>query len=534
MRIYLSKCSYIIILNILNLITDYRLKRAAYLNLYRPKEDSVNKSLLLIVLTFLVFNISCKKNPTSSENTNGTANTAPIASFVINPTSGTIDTVFDFDATGSSDNEDATTVLQVRWDWDNDGVWDTDYSTTKTATHQYSTVGTYTVKLEVKDSAGLTNTTTKTVSITNTANAQFSLLYSFTGSNSDGYRPHGSLISDGTYIYGMTLSSIFRIGLDGSNFSLLHNFTHEQTNGGAPYGSLISDGTYLYGMTFYGGADGEGTIFRIGIDGNNFELLHSFSEDTQNGENPNGSLISDGTYLYGMTEKGGKNSVGIIFRIEIDGNNFEQLHSFAGNIAVNGYYPYGSLISDGTYLYGMTEKGGVNSGKGTIFRIRTNGNEFALLRSFGGINNGSRPHGSLISDGTYLFGMTQSGGKYERGTIFRIGIDGGGFTLLHSFEVTSTNGAYPYGSLIRYGTNLYGMTSNGGSGTAGTIFKIGVNGSGFEILHNFYYYWNNNGAVPRGSLLKEGTAVYGMTRDGGITNDLGYGTIFKLSDPSLL
>jgi len=128
--------------------------------------------LLILALTFLAFNISCKKNTTSSENT------APTASFTINPTTGTTATTFDFDATGSSDIEDATNVLQVRWDWNNDGTYDTNYSTTKTATHQYATVGTYTVKLEVKDRGGLVNTATQILSI-----QQQSIVVTFPDSN---------------------------------------------------------------------------------------------------------------------------------------------------------------------------------------------------------------------------------------------------------------------------------------------------------------------------------------------------------------
>lgn len=118
----------------------------------------------IIVFTTSIFIVSCKKDPTSSSK-----NTEPTASFSVEPTSGTTSTTFTFDASSSSDNEDITSDLQVRWDWEDNGIWDTDYSTTKTATHQYSAVGTYTVKLEVKDSAGLTNTTTKIVSLTNTA-----------------------------------------------------------------------------------------------------------------------------------------------------------------------------------------------------------------------------------------------------------------------------------------------------------------------------------------------------------------------------
>jgi len=90
-------------------------------------------------------------------------NTAPTGSFTISPDSGTIDTVFTFDASGCSDLENDVSLLQVRWDWENDGTWDTDYSTTKTATHQYSSIGTYTVNLEVKDNGNSTSTLEKNV-----------------------------------------------------------------------------------------------------------------------------------------------------------------------------------------------------------------------------------------------------------------------------------------------------------------------------------------------------------------------------------
>lgn len=120
-----------------------------------------NKLFLIIVIAMIIFTVSCKKDPTSS------VNTEPTASFTVNPTSGTTATIFNFDASSSSDNEDATSELQVRWDWENDGSYDTNWSTDKTTTYQYSTAGTYTVKLEVKDSGGLTHTTTKTVTVSN-------------------------------------------------------------------------------------------------------------------------------------------------------------------------------------------------------------------------------------------------------------------------------------------------------------------------------------------------------------------------------
>ncbi len=92
-------------------------------------------------------------------------NTEPTASFTIDPASGTTETSFSFDASGCSDTEDEASVLQVRWDWDNNGTYDTGYTTTKTASHQYASTGTKTIKLQVRDSGGLTHTTTHSVTV---------------------------------------------------------------------------------------------------------------------------------------------------------------------------------------------------------------------------------------------------------------------------------------------------------------------------------------------------------------------------------
>ena len=88
-------------------------------------------------------------------------------------------------------------------------------------------------------------------------NAQYSKLLDFTGTN--GSNAHGALISDGAFLYGMTLTGgggtngvIFRINMNGTGDTIIRNFGGD-ANGGNPYGSLISDGTFLYGMTCFGG-----------------------------------------------------------------------------------------------------------------------------------------------------------------------------------------------------------------------------------------------------------------------------------------
>jgi len=97
----------------------------------------------------------------------GGSNTPPTALFTVSPSSGTTSTNFAFDAGGCTDNEDPTSNLQVRWDFDGNGSWDTGWDYDKTTNHQYSSENTYTAKLEVKDTEGLTDQYTKSITVSN-------------------------------------------------------------------------------------------------------------------------------------------------------------------------------------------------------------------------------------------------------------------------------------------------------------------------------------------------------------------------------
>jgi len=82
--------------------------------------------------------------------------------------------------------------------------------------------------------------------------------------------------------------------------------------------------------------------------------------------------------------------------------------------------------------------------------------QYTKVLDFTGIPTGKNPIGSLFSDGTFLYGMTQYGGAHFYGNIFKIKPDGTGYTDLIDFN--GGNGAYPDGNLISDGTCLYGMT----------------------------------------------------------------------------
>lgn len=357
----------------------------------------------------------------------------------------------------------------------------------------------------------------------NTDGSGYSRFYNY---EATGNSPTGSLVSDGSYLYGMTYQGgqnnygvVFRVKPDGSGYLKLLDFDGAKT-GKHPGGSLIFDGTYLYGMTPEGGAKDMGVIFKIKTDGTGFNKL--FDLDGTIGSYPFGSLVFDNTktILYGMTNSGGTKSAGTIFTIKTDGSGLKKLFEFDGNSL--GGYPYGSLTFDASTssLFGMTNSGGVN-GYGLIFKVKTDGTSFQDLLDFDNTNNGAYPRGDLYYDGTYLYALVPNGGKYGDGTLIKVKNDGSGYTNLLDFDNT-TLGSSPYGTVISDdGTVLYGLTTYGGANGWGTAFKINSDGSNYSKILDF-----NDGAYPYGALYSDTKFLYGMTQNGG-THDLGI--VFKFT-----
>ncbi len=80
------------------------------------------------------------------------------------PYTGETNTDITFDGSGSYDSDG--TIVSYRWDWENDGAYDTSWSSSPTATHAYTSAGTTTVKLQVKDDNSATDTDTAQVTVT--------------------------------------------------------------------------------------------------------------------------------------------------------------------------------------------------------------------------------------------------------------------------------------------------------------------------------------------------------------------------------
>jgi len=357
--------------------------------------------------------------------------------------------------------------------------------------------------------------------------AQFQKVFDFPGGTSSA-RPIGPLVSDGTFLYGMTfiggangMGTIFKIRHDGTGFVVLLDFAGS-TNGRNPRGGLFHDGTFLYGLTEQGGTANAGTVFKIMPDGSGYVKLMNMVFGAPTGGNPEGTLIYDGTFLYGLCATAGINNDGTLFKIRPDGTGFSKLLDF--DVTPTGDGPLGSPVFVGTRIYGMTQQGGA-SGAGTVFGINTDGTGYLRVLDFVFASSGSIPQGSVISDGTFLYGVAAGGGANLQGTLVKVRTDGTGYQKLLDFDGAG-NGSDPFGDLALAGGYLYGTATAGGTNDDGTFFRILPDGTGYSKLMDFDNA--SNGSVPTSPLYVSGNDVFGTTQFGGANNA---GTIFKFTMP---
>ena len=361
-----------------------------------------------------------------------------------------------------------------------------------------------------------------------TAAGAVETLHSFSGT--DGRAPTAGLVqgADGAF-YGTTsaggaqgFGTVFKMTAAGI-FTKLLDFTG--TTGaakGAVPGALIlhPDGQF-YGGTAAGGAGGFGTLFRM-TPGGTLTTLVEFTGT--NGAEPTGALALHGSTLCGATRIGGAGNAGTLFRLTAAGS-FTSLHHFSG---ADGARPAGGLLlhSDGM-LYGTTEFGGAE-GFGTAFRLDTGASPVVTpLHSFADLV-GSQPVGELVAAGpNLLLGTVATGGASGWGGVYQLA-PGGAFTMLASFtgETGAVPGAAPRAGLVLGSDGLFhGVTSAGGPGNLGTVFKISAAGAYAVTAH----LSPPGGWMPSGAPLADGSGGFLFPLAAG---GAGGGTLARWSESS--
>lgn len=287
---------------------------------------------------------------------------------------------------------------------------------------------------------------------------------------------YGTAVGGGSHSCQYGCGTVFKMTPKGI-VTRLHSF--DGADGDTPQAGVIvaTDGN-LYGTARYGGANNGGTVFKLDLTTGTLTTLYNFCSQTNcaDGDNIWGGLVqgTDGNF-YGTAAAGGANGDGTVFKITPEGT-LTTLHSFDG---ADGLGPQAGLVQgqDGDF-YGTTGAGGNTScGCGTVFKISPEGT-FTTLHSFGGAD-GSDPIASLAagSDGNF-YGTTFYGGVHcgyvlcGNGTVFQI-TPGGVLTTLSYVGVKDDQ--YPDTPLVQ-ATNgtFYGTSDFGGAFAFGTIFSLSL------------------------------------------------------------
>ena len=379
----------------------------------------------------------------------------------------------------------------------------------------------------------------------------FAVVHTFpatvSSTNSDGAHPKAGLVLSGAMLYGTASSggakgsgTAFSLNTSDSSFTNLYNFTNG-VDGSTPVAALALSGGTLYGTASSGGIfPGWGTVFKLNTDGTGFTNLYEFAQGSS-GTQPTAGLLVSGSTLYGTTPNTSGTTGGTVFKLNTNGSGFTVL-----NNGGDGAQPQGGLVLSGDSFYGTTSAGGI-TGAGTVFKVNTNGTGFATLHTFSAATNesvpadnayantdGALPLGTLTVSGGVLYGITDIGGSYGVGTVFRLNTDGTGFTNLYNFT-NGVDGAYPQAGMALAGNTLYGTTSgsqafpNDVAAKASSIFKINTDGTGFTNLYDFTplaFSTNSDGSTPLSGLVVGGDTLYGAAYYGGTG---GAGTIFKIN-----
>jgi PKD repeat protein len=253
-----------------------------------------------------------------------TQNQLPVAD-AGGPYYANVNNAITFSGSGSSDTDG--TIVGYRWDFTNDGTYDTDWLASATTTHSYPAVGTYTVNLQVKDNDGGTDTDTATATITSEGGAiptaeangpysgyvDYSVQFSSSGSNGgsggtitsyywtfgDGFvssqpNPTHTYTSPGMYTVTLKVANNYgQIDNDTTTATITElspNQTPPVANAGGPYSGVVGTPITFDGS---GSNDSDGTIV---------SYLWNFGDSTSGtGISPTHTYTTAGNYTIILT-----------------------------------------------------------------------------------------------------------------------------------------------------------------------------------------------------------------------------------------
>lgn len=287
----------------------------------------------------------------------------------------------------------------------------------------------------------------------------------------------------------------------------------------------------------------------ISQNGGTERALYSFNGVSLSGPLSPLTVDAEGN-LYGASPDQAGNANGAIFRLSKGPNSWVMSILYEFINPAQGRNPQGNVILDSAgNLYGTLLYNGKSPHFccGEVYELSpTSSGQWTktTLYTFKGEDDGGVPGGGLVFDASgNLYGTTSEYGSGGCGTVFELSPASSGAwteTVLYSFK-SEGDACNSYGGLIfDKNGNLYGETTVGGSctseGGCGTVFEL-TPASGTWTEKLLYAFTNGtDGGYPSGNLVIDQSGnLYGAASSGGnlsACGGTGCGAVFELSSAS--
>lgn len=379
--------------------------------------------------------------------------------------------------------------------------------------------------------------------IANPAGAQtFTVLYAFTN-GTDGNLPlNGLILAPNGTLYGTTYNTDWAVNTNGTDFTVL-------TNQGQ-YEGLNGDGESLAAPLLYKWYADQ--LYSLNTNGSGLTQISFPSYVT---DIDDFTLV--GNTIYGLCNSTNSGSGGAVFSASTNGSNFTYLYNFTTNDGIlEPYSTPGHVIVAGGRIYISTTVatsavGGSDfGGKGSIFSVDTNGQNYNLIYMFTNITTpdgcgdyGPYPYIYVFTNNT-LYGVWQGdfcgsgpNNPINSGAVFAVSANGtftngyitnGYYTNIYEFN--GYDGSRPQTLILSgdtlYGTAYYGFGDGFNPDTGGVIFSVKTNGCDYQVLFNMPE--STNGENPDGPIILSGNTIYGVNEEGGSG---GWGLIYSFTLP---
>lgn len=261
----------------------------------------------------------------------------------------------------------------------------------------------------------------------------------------------------------------------------------------------------LYGLSESGGLNDFGVIFKFDSRNGNVKTIFDCDGGAW-GRYPTGSLIqATNGKLYGCAQ-GGNSGWGFIFEINPETDSFKRVIEFSSTIGISSSRELFQASNGKIYGFG----GG--GSKGSIFEFDPELNIVKKLVDFNS-NNGPPSNGKPLqaSDG-HIYGMTQEGGN-NYGGVFIFDILSSSFIKYFAFN--GYDGNYPTGGMFETSKQrIFGLTDHGGSPhfANGTLIEYLKEQDSIVVRHTFA---STDGVYPNGSIIEYSNgSLYFMAREG--------------------